>query len=221
MKGIILSGGAGSRLHPMTKVITKQLLPIYDKPMIYYPMSVLMMCHINEILLITTREDQPHFQKLLGDGSEIGLKLSYIIQDAPNGIAQAYTLAEEFLKGDDSMLVLGDNLFYGRFSGFRKAIRRQKARENGIHAQVFAYAVNDPERYGVVEFDKSTGKVQSIEEKPANPKSNYAIPGVYLLDGSAPERVKNQKPSARGEQEIIDLIQTYLDTDSLGVEVIN
>ena len=221
MKGIILSGGAGSRLHPMTKVITKQLLPIYDKPMIYYPMSVLMMCHINEILLITTREDQPHFQKLLGDGSEIGLKLSYIIQDAPNGIAQAYTLAEEFLKCDDSMLVLGDNLFYGRFSGFREAIRRQKARENGIQAQVFAYAVNDPERYGVVEFDKSTGKVQSIEEKPENPKSNYAIPGVYLLDGSAPERVKNQKPSARGELEITDLIQTYLDADSLGVEVIN
>ncbi len=221
MKGIILAGGAGSRLYPLTKVMTKQLQPIYDKPMIYYPMSLLMMTGIKEILLVTTPHDQIHFQNLLGSGERFGLKIDYEVQAEPKGIAEAYTIAEKFLDGEDSMMILGDNLFHGNFDCFRKAVKKQLEKKDGVKAHIFAYPVQDPERYGVVEFEKSTGRVLSIEEKPKHPKSHFAIPGLYLLDGSAPERVKNQKPSHRGELEITDLNQTYLDEGALNVEVIS
>lgn len=221
MKGIILAGGAGSRLYPMTQVMTKQLQPIYDKPMIYYPLSLLMMTGIREIAIITTPHDQASFKNLLGDGSRIGIKIAYEVQDEPKGIAQAYTITEKFLEGQDSMMILGDNLFHGNFQCFRDAALKQKNKEGGARAHIFAYPVTDPERYGVVEFDKKTGRVLSIEEKPKNPKSNFAIPGLYMLDGSAPERVRNQKPSHRGELEITDLNQTYLDEGALNVEVIS
>ena len=221
MKGIILAGGAGSRLYPMTKVITKQLQPIYDKPMIYYPLSLLMLCGIKEIAIITSPHDKEHFVNLLGDGSKLGVKIEFIIQEKPEGLAQAYTLTKNFLEGGPSMMVLGDNLFHGNFDVFRAAIKKQMDSSSPIKAQVFAYPVTDPERYGVVEFDQATGKVITIEEKPTNPKSNFAIPGLYLFDGSVSERVENQKPSKRGELEITDLIQTYLDEETLGFQVIN
>lgn len=221
MKGIILAGGAGSRLYPLTKVITKQLQPIYDKPMIYYPLSLLMMVGIKEIMIITTELDQPCFKRLLGDGQHLGIDLQFKVQDEPNGIAQAYTIAEDFLNGDDSTMILGDNLFHGDFTCFREAVKKQNEKKDNVKAHIFAYPVKDPERYGVVEFDKETNKVISIEEKPSSPKSNFAIPGLYILDGSAPERVRNQKPSHRGELEITDLNQTYLDEGSLNVEPIN
>jgi len=221
MKGIILAGGAGSRLYPLTSVVTKQLQPIYDKPMIYYPISLLMMCGIKDILIVTTEYDQPFFINLLGDGSRFGVNLQFKIQPEPKGIAQAYLIGEEFLEGQDSLMVLGDNLFHGNFSSFRAAVKQQESKEGGLKAQVFAYPVTDPERYGVVEFDKKSKEVKSIVEKPKNPKSNYAIPGLYLMDGSAPERAKNQKPSSRGELEITNLIQSYLDEGSLRVEVIS
>lgn len=221
MKGIILAGGAGSRLYPLTSIMTKQLQPIYDKPMIYYPLSLLMMTGIKEVLIITTPHDQPHFKSLLGDGSRFGISIHYEVQDEPKGIAQAYTIGEKFLDGEDSMMILGDNLFHGNFQCFRDAVEKQKKKENGVKAHIFAYPVADPERYGVVEFEKKTGKVISIEEKPTKPKSHFAIPGLYILDGSAAERVKNQKPSHRGELEITDLNQTYLDEGALNVEVIS
>jgi glucose-1-phosphate thymidylyltransferase len=221
MKGIILAGGAGSRLFPLTSVVTKQLQPIYDKPMIYYPLSLLMMCGTREVLIITTEFDQPFFKNLLGDGSRFGIDIQFKTQAEPKGIAQAYLIAEDFLKGEDSLMVLGDNLFHGNFAPFRAAVEKQRAKADGVKAQVFAYPVNDPERYGVVEFDRKSKKVKSIVEKPTEPKSNYAIPGLYLMDGSAVERVKNQAPSQRGELEITDLIQSYLDEESLGVEVIS
>ncbi len=221
MKGIILAGGAGSRLYPLTSVVTKQLQPIYDKPMIYYPLSLLMMCGIRDILIITTEFDQPFFKNVLGDGSRFGVKIHFEVQPEPKGIAQAYLIGEKFLNGQDSLMVLGDNLFHGDFKPFRAAVKQQAEKAQGLRAQVFAYPVTDPERYGVVEFDKKTKEVKSIVEKPSVPRSNYAIPGLYLLDGSAPERVRNQKPSPRGELEITDLIQTYLDEGSLRVEVIS
>jgi len=221
MKGIILAGGAGSRLYPLTSIVTKQLQPIYDKPMIYYPLSLLMMCSIKEVLIITTEYDQPFFKKVLNDGSRFGISIHFEVQAEPKGIAQAYLIGEKFLQGEDSLMVLGDNLFHGNFSSFRSAVTRQVSKEGGLKAQVFAYPVTDPERYGVVEFDKKTKEVLSIVEKPENPKSNYAIPGLYLMDGSAPERVRVQKPSPRGELEITDLIQSYLDEGSLRVEVIS
>lgn len=221
MKGIILAGGAGSRLYPLTSVVTKQLQPIYDKPMIYYPLSLVMMCGIKDVLIITTEFDQPFFKNLLGDGSRFGINIHFEIQPEPKGIAQAYLIGEKFLDGQDSLMVLGDNLFHGNFASFRTAVENQKKKEEGLKAQVFAYPVSDPERYGVVEFDKKTKEVKSIVEKPQNPKSNYAIPGLYLMDGSAPERARNQKPSPRGELEITDLIQSYLDENSLRVEVIS
>lgn len=221
MKGIILAGGAGSRLYPLTSVVTKQLQPIYDKPMIYYPLSLLMMCGVRDILIITTEYDQPFFKNLLGDGARFGINLHFEIQPEPKGIAQAYLIGENFLDGKDSLMVLGDNLFHGNFSSFRDAVEKQKKKADGLKAQVFAYPVTDPERYGVVEFDKKTKEVKSIVEKPTHPKSNYAIPGLYLLDGTAPDRVKSQKPSPRGELEITDLIQSYLDDGSLRVEVIS
>lgn len=221
MKGIILAGGAGSRLYPLTTIVTKQLQPIYDKPMIYYPLSLLMMCGIRDVIIITTEFDQPFFKNLLGDGSRFGININFEVQPEPKGIAQAYLIAEKFLDGDDSLMVLGDNLFHGNFAPFRYAVRQQIEKKDGLKAQVFAYPVTDPERYGVVEFDKKTKAVKSIVEKPKDPKSNYAIPGLYLMDGGAAERARNQKPSPRGELEITDLIQTYLDEGSLRVEVIS
>lgn len=220
MKGIILAGGAGSRLYPLTSVVTKQLQPIYDKPMIYYPLSLLMMCGIKETLIISTEYDLPFFERLLGDGSRFGISIEYKIQKEPKGIAQAYLIGETFLDGQDSMMILGDNLFHGNFNNFRKAADDHLAKKDNFKAQVFAYYVNDPERYGVVEFDKDF-KVLSIEEKPETAKSNYAIPGLYMFDGSAPERARNQKPSPRGELEITDLVKSYLDEGTLKVGLIN
>lgn len=221
MKGIILAGGAGSRLYPMTKIQTKQLQPVYDKPMIYYPLSLLMLCGIREVLLITTEHDRPRFIELLGQGERFGIKLSYVTQSAPNGIAEAFILGDKFIGTDNVTLILGDNLFYGSFECFRRAIKEQEQRVNGQHAKIFAYGVKDPERYGVVEFDKNTKKVKSIEEKPLSPKSHYAIPGLYILDNSAVARAKSQKPSPRGELEVTDLISSYLTEEKLGVEIIN
>lgn len=215
MKGIILAGGSGSRLYPMTKVITKQLQPIYDKPMIYYPLSFLMLGGMKDILLITTAHDLPHFQELLGNGSQLGINLTYKVQEKPNGLPEAFILGEEFLDGDDACLMLGDNLFYGDFDFFRDALKNFN--KNG--ATVFAYSVADPSAYGVVEFDKNSKKVISIEEKPLRPKSNYAIPGLYLFDSSVSKRSKGLNKSARGEFEITDLIKSYLPND-LNVEII-
>lgn len=219
MKGLILAGGAGSRLYPMTRVMTKQLQSVYDKPMIYYPLSILMLGGIRDILLITTPEDQPLFEKLLGDGSQFGVRLSYKIQEKPNGLPEAFVLGEEFIGEDSCCLILGDNLFYGDLDFFRKAIAAQEARANGMEARVFAYYVADPRAYGVVEFNKETKKVKSIEEKPQNPKSNYAIPGLYLFDNTVSRRAKALKPSPRGETEIVDLILSYHHEDKLGVEM--
>lgn len=218
MKGIILAGGAGSRLYPMTRVMTKQLQSVYDKPLIYYPLSILMLGGIKDILLITTREDQPLFQRLLGDGSQFGIKLSYVIQDKPNGLPEAFVLGEDFIQGEDVCLMLGDNLFYGDLTFFRKAIEDQKKHTDGLDARVFAYYVADPSAYGVVEFDKGTNKVKSIEEKPKVPKSSYAIPGLYLFDKTVSARAKALKPSPRGETEIVELILSYHRENKLGVQ---
>jgi glucose-1-phosphate thymidylyltransferase len=220
VKGIILAGGSGTRLYPMTKIITKQLQPVYDKPMIYYPLSFLMLGGIKDILLITTPFDLPHFENLLGNGSQFGINLTYKIQDQPNGLPQAFVLGEEFINGDDVCLILGDNLFYGDIKFFKDAIRDHKEKLDGILGRVFAYSVADPRSYGVVEFDKKTKIVKSIEEKPINPKSNYAIPGLYIFDCTASKRAKNLKPSPRGETEIVDLILSYKQEDALGVEII-
>lgn len=215
MKGIILAGGAGSRLYPLTSVITKQLQPIYDKPMIYYPLSFLMLGGMKEILLITTKNDLPHFEKLLGDGARLGIRIKYKIQEVPNGLPEAFILGEDFLDGDDACLILGDNLFYGDFDFFRNAIKSY----NKQSATIFAYSVSDPRAYGVVEFEKENRKVISIEEKPEIPKSNFAIPGLYFFDNSACTRAKSLVKSKRGELEIVDLIKTYLPND-LNVEII-
>lgn len=220
MKGIILAGGAGSRLYPMTKVITKQLQPIYDKPMIYYPLSFLMLGGVKEILMITTPHDQSHFKELLGDGSHLGIKIEYKIQSAPKGLPEAFILGEEFINNEDVVLILGDNLFYGDIKFYRDAIKSQLEKKDGLDARVFAYYVNEPSAYGVVEFDKVTKKVKSIEEKPKAPKSNYAIPGLYLFDHTVAKRAKSLKPSVRGELEITDLILDYHKEEKLGVEII-
>jgi glucose-1-phosphate thymidylyltransferase len=219
MKGIILAGGAGSRLYPMTRVMTKQLQSVYDKPMIYYPLSILMLGGIRDILMITTPEDKPLFERLLGDGSQFGIRLSYKIQEKPNGLPEAFVLGEDFIGNDPVCLILGDNLFYGDLDFFRKAIASQEAKENGMDGRVFAYYVADPRAYGVVEFDKETKKVKSIEEKPAHPKSNYAIPGLYLFDNTVSKRAKALKPSPRGETEIVELILSYHREGKLGVEM--
>ena len=211
MKGIVLAGGSGTRLYPMSKVASKQLQPIYDKPMIYYPVATLMMAGIKEILIISTPHDTPRFRDLLGDGSQWGIKLEYVVQPSPDGLAQAFLLGEEFIGTDSVTLILGDNLFYGRM-GLSEAI---EAFRGG--ALVWGYPVNDPERYGVVEFDE-TGKVLSLEEKPSKPKSRYAVPGLYVYDNSVVARVKVQKPSARGELEITDLNVEYLKEGKLRVE---
>ena len=220
MKGIISAGGRGTRLYPLTKVMSKQLQPIYDKPMIFYPLSILMLLGIKEILIISTPEDSPHIQKLLGDGSELGMKLSYEIQDRPNGIAEAYKIGEAFLAGEHSIMILGDNLFYGNLSSFVSAIEKQTNNLDQFNARIFAYKVNDPERFGVVEFDPRTKKVLSLEEKPSKPKSFYAVPGLYIYDGSVCEKVKSMKPSERGELEITDLNLLYLKEGKLSCEEI-
>jgi glucose-1-phosphate thymidylyltransferase len=220
MKGIILAGGSGSRLYPTTRVLTKQLQPVYDKPMIYYPLSFLMLGGMRDILMITTAHDLPHFQNLLGDGKNLGINITYKVQEKPTGLPAAFTIGEEFIGKEDVCLILGDNLFYGDFQFFRDALQSHKSRSNGNHAHVFAYSVADASSYGVVEFDRQTKKVKSIEEKPKVPKSHYAIPGLYLFDGTVSERAKKLTPSPRGETEIVDLILSYHKENQLGVEMI-
>jgi len=214
MKGIILAGGSGTRLFPITKAISKQLMPIYDKPMIYYPLSVLMMAGINEVLIITTPEDNEQFVRLLGDGSEIGCKISYAKQEVPNGLAQAFVIGKEFIGQDKVALVLGDNIFYG--AGLGRQLQLLNDIEGGY---VFAYPVSDPERYGVVAFDENN-KAVSIEEKPIHPKSNYAVPGLYFYDNSVVQIAETLEPSARGEYEITDVNRIYLEQGKLNVSVL-
>lgn len=218
MKGIILAGGSGTRLYPLTMVTSKQLLPIYDKPMVYYPLSTLMLAGIRDILIISTPTDLPNFEKLLGDGAEFGINISYKVQPSPDGLAQAFTLGKEFIGNDSCAMVLGDNIFYG--NGFKKMLisAKQKAEQNG-RTTIFGYYVNDPERFGIVEFDENK-RVLSVEEKPKNPKSNYAITGLYFYPAGVSEKAEMVEPSARGELEITTLNEMYLDEKLLDVETL-
>lgn len=215
MKGIILAGGSGTRLHPLTLAMSKQLMPVYDKPMIYYPLSVLMMAGIREILIISTPHDLPHFEKLLGDGQRLGCRFEYCEQPSPDGLAQAFVLGADFIGSDSVALILGDNIFFG--SGMQEVLEKSTNPDGGI---VFAYHVSDPERYGVVEFDTDF-KAMSIEEKPANPKSNYAVPGLYFYDNSVVDIAKTLKPSPRGELEITDVNRIYLEKGKLSVSIMH
>ncbi len=214
MKGIILAGGSGTRMYPMTKVYSKQLVTIYDKPLIYYPLSILMLAGIREVLIISNEETIPLYQKLFEDGSQVGLKIEYAIQTAPNGIAESFIIGEKFIGNDSVSLILGDNIFYGKLDFFYRAVEKNK-----IGATIFAYQVNDPQRYGIVEFDKD-GKAISIEEKPKAPKSNYAVPGLYVYDNAVVGISQNLKPSERGELEITDVNKKYLEHNKLRVEII-
>ncbi len=217
MKGIILAGGSGTRLYPLTKVTSKQLLPVYDKPMIFYPLSTLMLAGIKDILIISTPVDTPRFKELLGDGSSFGIKLSYAVQESPDGLAQAFLIGEEFIGNDACAMVLGDNIFYGGW--FRKNLIEAVRNAESGKATIFGYYVKDPERFGIVEFDKSRNVI-SVEEKPNNPKSNYAITGLYFYDNRVVEMAKKVKPSARGELEITDLNRLYLEADDLKVQIL-
>jgi glucose-1-phosphate thymidylyltransferase len=220
MKGIILAGGSGTRLYPMTKIASKQLQPIYDKPMIYYPLSTLMLANITDILIISTQKDIPLIQNLLEDGSQFGIKLTYKVQHEPKGLAEAFILGEDHIQNDNVAMILGDNLFYGDINFFKNAIVSQESGLSPHKAKVFGILVDDPSSYGVVEFDRAQNQVLSIEEKPKNPKSHYALPGIYIFDHTACQRAKDQKPSKRGELEITDLMLSYLSEGTLGVEII-